>query len=209
MVTARIRRKTWTSWQGYRSAHREDKQSCDSRTELQSAAHAIHLAILAVAHHAGDDRPEVVEQRIHRVQQLLLEATQALSRAKIYVPGIWSYSPAVVLDQDPSPKREIARLNGLTMALATRNHRVLPSLPQALPLSEEEEAQLAVVSDSVSLAGRHRQLSRYGWWATAALAFALAPLLGVLGVAMALACAGVAFWKMGKKEANMTALPYA
>lgn len=209
MVMARLWRKTLPTWQGYRLAHGEEHKLGDSLNDLQCAANAIHLAILAVTHHVGDDRPEVVEQRIRRVQQLLLEATQALSRAKIYVPGIWSYSSAVVLDQDPIPEREIARLNRITSALASRNHRVLPSLPEAIPLSAEEEAQLAVVSDSVSLAGRHRQLSRYGWWVAAALAFGLVPFLGMLGVAVALACAGVGFWKMGKKEPGFAALPYA
>ena len=204
MAVARIQRAFGLNQHSYRGSQDDELSGLSAQAELQSAADAIHLAILTIAHHAGDDRPGVVSRRIRRVQRHLLEASQALSRAKVYVPGIWTYSSAVIIDQDPSPEREIARLNRLTSALATRNHNILPPLPTGHPLSPEEEAQLAHVTRAVSPRGKNEQFSRAGWLIAAATTFLLAPILGPLSLIASALLGLLGLWRITRRNAPMS-----
>lgn len=151
---------------------------------LRQAADSIHLALLTIAHHVGEDGQERMLRRIQWVQEHLVDACKALTRSKVHVAGLWTYSPAVILDEDPDPEREIARLNRMTMTLATRNHALLPPIPKALPLSDEDEAQLALVSRDVGAQGRAHRMGLAAWAMVALLSLALLPLFGGLSLCL-------------------------
>lgn len=169
---------------------------------LARAADAIHLAILTISHQVGQEQRRKAARRIVRVQEHLVDACHALRRAKVHVPGIWAYSNAVILDQDPDPAREIARLNKLTSNLAVRNHAVLPALPQSTPLSPEDEAQLAEASQDLCTINRARKYQVAMCMIATLLCVGIMPLAGVLSLGAALL-----FAALGMLRAKGTAKP--
>lgn len=173
-------------WQGagYRANARRTSSEHQAQLFLRQAGDAIHMAILTIAHHVGEEGRQKLTHRIERVQEYLVDACKALSRAKLYVAGLWTYAPEVILNQDPDPEREIARLNRITTILSMRNHAHLPKSRAVIPLSDQEEAQLIAVSQEVSPRLRAHRVSTVIWTALALIGLLMTPWLGaVSGVA--------------------------
>lgn len=165
----------------YRRNARDTQADLQAQHSLAQAGDAIRLAILTIAHHVGEEGRERLLERIARVQEHLVDACKALTQAKLYIAGLWTYAPEVVLNQDPNPEREIARLNRITTTLAMRNHAYLPQSPKAAPLSAQDEAQLLLVSHEVSPKGRTHRMSIVLSFVLALLCLACMPWAGILG----------------------------
>lgn len=173
----------------YRRNARDTEADRQAQHSLAQAGDAIRLAILTIAHHVGEEGRERLLERISRVQEHLVDACKALTQAKLYIAGLWSYAPEVILNQDPSPEREIARLNRITTTLAMRNHAHLPQSPKAAPLSAQEEAQLLLVSHEVSPRGRTHRMSIVASFVLAFLCLICMPWAGLVGGAFGLSFA--------------------
>lgn len=170
----------------YRRNARDTERDRNAQESLVQAGDAIHLAILTIAHHVGEEGSERLHRRIARVQEHLIDACHALTRAKLDVAGLWTYAPEVILNQDPDPEREIARLNRITTTLAMRNHKLLPKNPEAAPLSAVDEAQLAAVSQEVSLSWRAHRAGIVAWFCLAVAAILVTGWIGAAGWGAAL-----------------------
>lgn len=185
----------------YRRNARDTEADRQAQHSLAQAGDAIRLAILTIAHHVGEEGRERLLERISRVQEHLVDACKALTQAKLYIAGLWTYAPEVILNQDPIPEREIARLNRITTTLAMRNHAHLPQSPKAAPLSAQEEAQLLAVSHEVSPKGRTHRMSVVASFVLAFLCLVSLPWAGLIGGGFGLCFAilGVSRFRSGQR----------
>lgn len=175
----------WTA-ADYRRNARSTEVDRQAQLCLRQAGDAIHMALMTIAHHVGEEGRARLTQRIARVQEHLIDACKALARAKLYIAGLWTYAPEVILNQDPDPEREIARLNRITTTLSMRNHAHLPATRKVIPLSDQEEAQLVAVSQEVSPRNRAQRVRTVAWFALALLCLSSMPWLGLAPAALAL-----------------------
>lgn len=194
----------------YRRNARNTEADRQAQHSLAQAGDAIRLAILTIAHHVGEEGRERLLNRISRVQEHLVDACKALTQAKLYIAGLWTYAPEVILNQDPCPEREIARLNRITTTLAMRNHAHLPQSPKADPLSAQEEAQLILVSHEVSPRGRTHRMSIVASFVLALVCLACMPWAGLFGGGLGLCFAilGVSRLRRAKRP-KLSILPPA
>ena len=173
-----------------RSAYRESAAdegfiSASARQHLTAAGDALSLALLTLS---SDDDPVT---RAMQARSFLVEAVTALSRARIYVPGIKTHALPVVMSCERDTDAELARLHQIATRLLWQNHTLLPARLQAKPLEPEEEAELAVV-----MAGLHRNQKvsralRFRWAAIGVVLGGAAAVAGFPVLAAATATAGV------------------
>lgn len=158
---------------------------------LGEACDALHLALLTLESHDAEDSPE---RTVGQVRSFLAEAVNALNRARVFVPEVFSYTPSVIAAGDPEPSIELARLQQMATRLLWYNHRLLPARPQA-PLRPEDEAQLAVVVRALARTARAARALRHAWLAAAVTLAVLLP-LGPAAVAIGLVSLFALAWIM-------------
>jgi hypothetical protein len=162
---------------------------------LRDAADALQMAVIGLDGHRDADRPEKLA-RAARVREQLAEAVTALSRARIHVAGLHTYSVPAVMAVQPSADDELARLHQLTHKLLWHNHHYLPPRAQGTPLTAEEEKQLDRFHRGLRRQARIARVGRYQWLAAALVLVALGPQLGLGVAALGLGCALVSGWRL-------------
>ncbi len=179
---------------GYRHATLDPEQRKVGEL-LQQASEALNLAVLTSTGDIGDEGGDRL-RRAAQARSFLLEACQALSRARVHLPSLRSLAPGVVLSPERRAGDEIARIHGAAIRLLWANHAYLPSRSEAKPLPPEEEAQLAVVVAGVARSARIDRALRHRWCGVALLVAIAAMAAGNLligAVATVLGMALVAF----------------
>jgi hypothetical protein len=167
-----------------------------SRAHLERASDALSMALLALAGEGDDDRGDKW-RRAEQARALLVEAVTALSRARVYNPGIRTHALPVLLDTASTPGQELHRLHGIATRLLWQNHRHLPAKIQADPLPPEEEAQLAVVLAGLARHNRMGRAFRSRWTGLALGVAVSATMLGlpIVGAAAGVTALGIAGWR--------------
>ncbi len=170
---------------------------------LERASDALSMALLALAGEGDDDRGDKW-RRADQARALLVEAVTALSRARVYRPGIRTHSLPVLLDTAATPGQELHRLHGIVTRLLWQNHRHLPAKIQAEPLPPEEEAQLAVVLAGLARQNRVGKALRSRWTGIALGVAVSAAMLGlpVVGAAAGVTALGIAGWRLARDGAE-------
>src|SRR5690606_23801263 len=135
------------------------------------ACEAAKPALLTHESHDAEDSPE---RTVGQVRGFLAEAVNALNRARVFVPEVFSYTPSVIAASEPEPSIELARLQQMATRLLWYNHRLLPARPQS-PLRPEDEAQLAVVVRALARTARAARALRHAWLAAALTLAVLLP----------------------------------
>ena len=129
-----------------------------------------------------------------------------LSRARVYTPGLKTYTTPVIMATENEIDAELARLYRISTHLLWCNHSHLPLRARVTPLTEEEEAQLAAVVDELSLPARLRQAMRHKWWLGGAMLAAVAPVWGGVAVgAAAVGCGALAVAGLARSESALPA----
>lgn len=158
---------------------------------LREACDALHLALLILESDDAEDSPE---RTAAQARSFLAEAVNALNRARVFVPEVFSYTPSVIAAGEPEPAVELARLHQIATRLLWYNHRFLPARQQA-PLRPEDEAQLAVVVRALARTTRAAKVLRHAWAAGAVGLLVLLP-LGPAAVAIGLVSLFAVVWLM-------------
>lgn len=185
-----------------------DVERCELDKLLQQASDALNLAVLTSGGDVGDDGGD----RLHRAAQarsFLLEACQALGRARVHLPKLRTLAPVVVLSPERRTRDEMARIHATATRLLWLNHAYLPARSEATPLPPEEEAQLAVVVAGVARSARIDRALRHRWCGVALLVATAAmlagtPLLGAIASAVGTALVAFRLWR-GEPTAPATA----
>jgi hypothetical protein len=179
---------------GYRRLQAEDAPGhVVVARAMEEARDALDLCVLSL-----DGQSERANQRGIRARALMLEAAAALSAARVYRPGIRTYSPAVVLDADPDPYGELARLRALATQMLWTNHPHFPAKRRAMPLPPEDEAQIEALFASFTVHAKRRRAWRHRWLLGAAIAGAAAPALGAVAFVTALGCAALGLVELSR-----------
>ena len=191
----------------YRGASDRDEQAGE---HLSAASDALSLALLSLGGSADETRGERL-RRGEQARSFLVEAVTALSRARIYVPGIRTYSLPFVMAGEESPDAELARLHQIATRLLWQNHAYLPARIQAKPLAPEEEAQLAVVLEGLSRHARMGRAARYRWTGAICGMAAVGCILGYTALALCLGSLAVvsSVWRTVRRGKPAYALPEA
>jgi hypothetical protein len=174
---------------GYR--HPGPESHAAAECHLSAAADALHMAILTLDGSADDERT-AKQSRVATARHILVEAVTALARARVYVPGIRTYTVNIVTNSEPELDRELFRLHELATALLWRNHSFLPARVQAQPLAPEDEAQLAAVVRELGIQARIDRMTRHKWLFATAVFGLLAPVVGLGLVVLAVASGAAA-----------------
>ncbi len=187
----------------YRAADPADDLRARAQAHLERASDALSMALLALAGEGDDDRGDKW-RRAEQARGLLAEAVTALSRARVYRPGIRTHALPVLLDSASTPGHEIRRLYGIANRLLWQNHRHLPARIQAEPLPPEEEAQLAVVLAGLARHNRMGRAFRSRWTGLALGVAVSAAMLGlpVVGAAAGVTALGIAGWRLARDRAG-------
>lgn len=158
---------------------------------LSEACDALHVALLTLESQDAEDNPE---RTAAQARAFLAEAVNALNRARVFVPEVFSYTPSVIAASEPEPAVELARLHQMATRLLWYNHRLLPTrTPQ--PLRPEDEAQLATLVRALSRTARAARALRHAWLAAAAALAVLLP-LGPTAVVFGLVACFALVWLM-------------
>lgn len=139
---------------------------------LGEACDALHLALLTLESQDAEDNPE---RAAAQARSFLAEAVNALNRARVFVPGVFSHTPSVIAASEPEPVAELARLHQIATRVLWYNHRLLPTRTQA-PLQPEDEAQLATLVRALGRTARAARALRHAWLAAACTLAVLLPL---------------------------------
>lgn len=158
---------------------------------LGEACDALHLALLILESDDAEDNPE---RTAAQARSFLAEAVNALNRARVFVPEVFSYTPSVLAASEPEPAVELARLHQIATRLLWYNHRLLPARTQA-PLRPEDEAQLAVLVRALARTARAARALRHAWVAGVATLAVLLP-FGPAAVAIGLVSLFAVLWLM-------------
>ncbi|MEE9382215.1 MAG: hypothetical protein V3V08_02225 [Nannocystaceae bacterium] len=167
---------------------------------LQDANDALAMALLSLEGGRADDSLHDRNNRAAKARGLLAEAVTALSRAKVFVPGIHTFSVPAVMASIRGVDGELSRLHQLAATLTVRNHALLPTRHQAQPLSPDDEAQLKRVFEGLKLHSKLARVARYRWFGYSAAFGALVPVFGATFGALALACAAFAAWQFTRES---------
>jgi hypothetical protein len=128
-----------------------------------------------------------------RLRDTLLDACNALSRARIYEPAVVTYAAPILFNGEDDPDAELARLHRLVARLAWANHPLLPARTHALPLEPAEEASLQRIHATLSRASAwSSSVVRARPFVTAATLVMLAPFFGPLSAVAGVAVAAFA-----------------
>ncbi len=181
----------------YRASGASDELGALAENHLDRASDALSMALLALAGEGDDDRGDKW-RRADQARNLLVEAVTALSRARVYRPGIRTHALPVLLDTASTPGQELHRLHAIATRLLWQNHRYLPAKIQADPLPPEEEAQLAVVLAGLARHNRMGRAFRSRWTGLALGVAVSATMLGlpVVGAAAGVTALGIAGWRL-------------
>lgn len=152
---------------------------------LREAGDALSLVLLCLESQDEEDSSAARQRTVAQARSFLGEAVNALNRARVYVPEVFTYTASVIAAGEPEPAAELARLHQLTTRLVWYNHRFLPNRRQA-PLRPEDEAQLAVLVRALARTTRAGRALRHAWIAGVVTLAVLLP-LGPGAVALALA----------------------
>ncbi len=186
-----------------RGSYRDADQFGDAATShLDRASDALSMALLALA---GNDEDRGDKwRRADQARGLLAEAVTALSRARVFVPGISTLALPVLLDTAPTPSAELHRLHAHATRLLWQNHRYLPAKIQAEPLPPEEEAQLAVVLAGLARHNRMGRAFRSRWTGLALGVAVSAAMLGLplVGAAAGVTALGIAGVRLARDQAS-------
>lgn len=173
--------------------------AADAEPHLEAAADALAMALLCLdnAHRDGSR-----EWRAQEAREILADAVVALSRARIYQPGIRSLSLPFVMANEPRVEVELSRLHNIASRLLFQNHKYLPARLQATPLPPEEEAQLAVVVAGLARQARIANALRHRWLLAALTMAAGGPLLGapLVGAAAAVTTVLAGVWRSQSRD---------
>lgn len=170
----------------YRRCDAADEQlQFAAQRPLREAGDALNMVILCLESQDEEDSSAARQRTVAQARSFLGEAVNALNRARVYVPEVFSYTASVIAAGEADPAAELARLHQLTTRLLWYNHRFLPSRREA-PLRPEDEAQLAVLVRALARATRAGRALRHAWIAAAAILVVLLP-LGPAAVALGLA----------------------
>jgi len=156
---------------------------------LGEACDALHLALLTLESQDAEDNPE---RTAAQARSFLAEAVNALNRARVFVPGVFSHTPSVIAASESEPVVELARLQQIATRLLWYNHRMLPVRTQ-VPLQPEDEAQLATLVRALGRTARAARALRHAWIAAAATLAVLLP-LGPYAVAIGLVSCFALVW---------------
>ena len=178
------------------------------RPHLAAAGEALHLALLTLTSDASERSEESLEAQASQARASLLEAVLALGTARVHIPSIRSYSPAVVMSSEPRIHSELTRLYQLATQLLWWNLHLLPARQQALALDPEDEAQLAVIMRGLARTAKIDRLLDYGWLPLMVLLAVLGPLYGapLFSVGVAAIAMAIAIWKLAKLQRQDLAL---
>ncbi|MFO7566021.1 MAG: hypothetical protein R6X02_25480 [Enhygromyxa sp.] len=170
---------------------------------LSAAADALHMALLTLDGSADDERT-AKHSRVATARHILVEAVTALARARVYVPGIRTYTVNIVTNSEPDLDRELTRLHELATALLWRNHSFLPARVQAQPLAPEDEAQLAAVVRELGIQARIDRMMRHKWLIATAVFSLLAPAVGLGLVLLAVISAAAAAIELARASTPLS-----
>ena len=187
----------------YRAADASDEIRRLAQAHLERASDALGMVLLALAGEGDDDRGDKW-RRADQARALLAEAVTALSRARVYHPGIRTHALPVLLDTAATPCQELNRLHAIATRLLWQNHRYLPAKIQADPLAPEEEAQLAVVLAGLARQNRMGRALRSRWTGIALGVAVSAAVLGlpIVGAAAGVTALGIAGWRLARDHAE-------
>lgn len=145
---------------------------------LTAANEAIGLAILTLEDGSNEDlsRSERHE-RAATARQFLVEAVTALSRARVLIPAVRTYTVAVITTAETSIDAELGRLHQLAVRMLWHNHNLFPKRIRG-DLNAEDEAQLAVFCNALARNARIDRLMEYRWIVISVVLAGLGPLLG-------------------------------
>lgn len=160
----------------YREHIKQGRTKRRLRRDLVAARDALDLALWTLDTRAKTRRE--LEELNERALDCLLEATQALSRARVHHPAIRSLNRPVLLAGHRDPRVERGRLRDAADRLLWWNHESLPARAKVIPLGPEDEAQLARVHRALAGHRRLAGLSRHRWFMAFAVAGALTPVFG-------------------------------
>ena len=152
---------------------------------LREAGDALSMVLLCLESQDEEDSSAARQRTVAQARSFLGEAVNALNRARVYVPEVFTYTASVIAASEADPAAELARLHQMTTRLLWYNHRFLPTRRQA-PLLPEDEAQLAVLVRALARATRAGRALRHAWIAGAVTIAVLLP-LGPGAIALALA----------------------
>lgn len=155
------------------------------------------MAMLALEGPRDESRRECTA-RLDRVRDHLVEAVTELAKARIYVPGIRTYTVSAVMAAQGDLHRERSRLYGLASSLLWNNHAHLPARVQRV--DEKQEAELERMTRGFQRQRRISGLLRYKWLGAAAGLAALAPVIGF--VATFVGVAAIATWQFAAARAG-------
>lgn len=180
------------------------------RPHLAAAGEALHLALLNLTGDgdASERSEDSLEAQAAQARASLLEAALALGTARVHIPSIRTYSPAVVMSSEPRIHSELARLYQLATQLQWWNLHLLPARRQAIALAPEDEAQLAIVMRDLARTAKIDRLLDYGWLPVMLALALLGPLYGapLFSVVVAAMAAVIASWKLAKLQRASLAL---
>lgn len=195
----------------YRHEHTADECVAGAaRAHLETASDALTMALLSLSGE-DDDRADQL-RRVQQGRALLGEALTALSRARVYVPAIRTYTLSVLLATEPHADAELSRLHQLATRLIWQNHAYLPARVQAEPMEPEEEAQLALVVAGLARSARIDRALRYKWAGLAALVALSGTIVGLpfVGAFAATSALGLTFWQTTQERGpDLAAAPSA
>lgn len=182
---------------GYR--HLGPEQARDAEGFLRTADDMLHMVLLTLDAQAEGSEAKLA--RLASAQGLLVEAVTALGRARVYVPGVRTYSVDFVTNGEPDLDRELDRLHQLAASLLWHNHIVLPARNQGQPLAPEDEAQLALVVRELTTQAKLARALRHKWLVASAVLGLLAPALGLVLLVPALASGAIAAVELARGAA--------
>ncbi|MEM6296416.1 MAG: hypothetical protein AAGA54_34435 [Myxococcota bacterium] len=187
-----------------RGSYRDAGQFDDAATShLERASDALSMVLLTLA---GEDEDRGDKwRRAEQARALLAEAVTALSRARVFVPGISTLALPALLDTAPTASAELRRLHTHATRLLWRNHSYLPAKLQAEPLPPEEEAQLAVVLAGLARHNRMGRAFRSRWTGVALGVAVSAAMLGLplVGAAAGVTALGIAGFRLARDNASV------
>ena len=161
----------------YRGVTLDPRARREARRCLAAARDALHLALLTLDDPITSNGRSAWE-RISRARDFLAEAVADLSKARVHIPGIRTLALPALMATMPSAPEEALRLHQISTKLLWSNHEHLPHKPQAKPLTDEDEAQLARVLRSLDGHRRRGSLARHKWLASACVAAGLTTVVG-------------------------------
>jgi len=162
----------------YRGVALDPRSRRQARRALRDARDALHFALLTWEDPI-DRGSGAAWERIAKSRGFVAEAVRALSKARVHVPGVRTLALPALMATLPNAADEERRLRQITTKLLWHNHEHLPYKAPTKPLTPEDEAQLARVLRVLDGQRKLSRVLRHKWIASAALAAAMATVVGL------------------------------